>query len=817
MPIGGAILALLIAWHNGAMLASGAMVALSLTALGLLAAAAASRARGLRIVGEALTAVGAGDLSVALPPNLPAELSPLIAGYGSLTEALRQRQQALDLQLRRTALLTRLSIELREALEPATIVERVLRGACVTLGLDEATCILTNSTGATVAAYRWHDGDVQPLECRRADHLLACGLEGWALRVGSPGVFADVSVSERWRAVGGHPSGSAMVLPISQAATTLGVLTVYSSRSGAFGNRDLLMMEGVVAQAGVALVAAQRYQEERQRGRQALALLTMSQMLTVEGTREELAASLDEVSRSVLHVERGLLYLLGPNGEPALIAPQGARPHGESEPAVRAAAGEAAGRACAEARIVTVEGDAGCGNATYFALPLVQAGRTIGACVYMQQTGGTAALTPSLWSLLTMLSNIMASACANSALVEQLRQHAGQLERLVERRTEELRRSRDLLRIIFDNLAEGLILLDSDGSLLAANNTFCRGIAGCIPREVVGRTYRQLWDEIAARNQLRLDPQGPGEHGAPLLPAPGEAFHRRPAAWRLCGTDLTGQQRWYSVERIPVVGLDGELGRYLERWRDITHQEELQRRMLLHEQLTSLGRLAASVVHEVGNPLQSVQGCLELCREDRGLSERSAEYLGLALSELERMGRTIDSLRNLYRPPQLSWVQVDLNQLLVEVARVTQRQLHQAQVRLELELDQHLPAIVGQPDALRQVFLNLALNAQQAMPGGGVIRVRTGRREPERLAEVTVCDTGVGMRPEQLAQLFEPFRSGKAQGVGLGLYLSKQLIEQHAGRIEVKSDVGRGTTMAVLLPLQGAESRGETKRMERER
>lgn len=364
----------------------------------------------------------------------------------------------------------------------------------------------------------------------------------------------------------------------------------------------------------------------------------------------------------------------------------------------------------------------------------------------------------------------------------------------------ELRRSRDRLRLVFDNLPEGLALIDENGRILAANHTFCRGIVGRRPQDVVGCDYRLLWALLTAEAELQLEDQSPAENTTPLIPPEDAPFGGAATTWRIMSTDTMGQSRWYSVERVPT---DAEFGigvQYLERWHDITNHEELQRRLLLHDQLNSLGRLAASVAHEVGNPLQSAMGCLELCREDASLSERAREYLSLALGELDRMGRTMDSLRNLYRSPQPNWDQIDLNGLMREVIQLTQRQLERTHIQLELVLDVDLPPIVGQSDGLRQVFLNLVLNAQQAMPQGGVLQVHSRPKATDRLCQITVRDNGMGMSAEQQAHLFEPFRSSKSQGVGLGLYLTRQIIEQHAGHIEIQSQLGVGTQVTVFLP-----------------
>lgn len=388
-------------------------------------------------------------------------------------------------------------------------------------------------------------------------------------------------------------------------------------------------------------------------------------------------------------------------------------------------------------------------------------------------------------------------------MINEADSYIRELEHNLRQQAEELRRSRDLLRVIFDNLPEGLLFIDTTGCLLAANHSFCTQIIGRRPQAVVGVDYRQLWDDLAHSADLRLTIQGPSDEGQALIPGAEQSFGDQISQWRILCTDLVGQQRWFKVERVPLRNeLEGQ--QWLERWRDVTRDEEIKRRLLLQDQLASLGRLAASVAHEVGNPLQSVMSCLELCREDRSIGQNSREYLSLAVGELERMARTMERLRQLYRPPQLAWEQLDLNQVLRQVAQFTRRKLHQAKVQLDLDLEYDLPLIMGQADALRQVFLNLILNAQEAMPQGGTIWVKAQRKATDRVCQVVVSDTGVGIGPDLLPHIFDPFRSGKAQGVGLGLYLSQQIIEQHAGSIEVQSHVGAGTTITVLLPWNDA-------------
>ncbi|RRR69218.1 MAG: PAS domain-containing protein [Candidatus Viridilinea halotolerans] len=390
-----------------------------------------------------------------------------------------------------------------------------------------------------------------------------------------------------------------------------------------------------------------------------------------------------------------------------------------------------------------------------------------------------------------------------NTMANQLQDYIKELEANLRQQADELRRSRDLLRVIFDNLPEGLLLLDAHGTLLAANQTFCSHIVGRRPQDVVGCSYRQLWHDLAVNDGVQLTTQGPNDESQPLIPALDQSFGAQMNQWRILYTDLVGQQRWFKVERVPFQR-DVIEPQWIERWRDVTRDEALKRRFLLQDQLANLGHLAASVAHEVGNPLQSAMSCLELCREDRTIGQNSREYLNLALGELERMGRTMERLRQLYRPPQLEWEPVDLNQVLRQVTQFTRRKLHQERVQIDLDLAYDLPPIIGQADALRQVFLNLILNAQEAMPQGGTVWIASRHKATDRACQIVVSDTGVGISPELLPYIFEPFRSGKAQGVGLGLYLCQQIVEQHAGSIEVQSHLDAGTTFSVLLPWSDA-------------
>ncbi|MDQ2999379.1 MAG: PAS domain-containing protein [Chloroflexota bacterium] len=186
---------------------------------------------------------------------------------------------------------------------------------------------------------------------------------------------------------------------------------------------------------------------------------------------------------------------------------------------------------------------------------------------------------------------------------------------------------------IFDHLPDGLVLLDATGCILIANDAFCEDVLGLLPRATIGCQYATIIQELEQSAQIAIEPHA-------SIPTVRRA--------RCAGSD--GRQRWYDIDRYNVTADDGA-EQVIERWRDITRQEEQQRELLHDEQLTTMARLAANVVHEIGNPLQSVRSCIDLSREDRTLAATTAEYLELASSELRRMSQILSQLRDLYRLP----------------------------------------------------------------------------------------------------------------------------------------------------------------------
>ncbi|MDH3252508.1 MAG: ATP-binding protein, partial [Ignavibacteria bacterium] len=228
-------------------------------------------------------------------------------------------------------------------------------------------------------------------------------------------------------------------------------------------------------------------------------------------------------------------------------------------------------------------------------------------------------------------------------------------------------------------------------------------------------------------------------------------------------------------------------------------QEELVRT----ERLAVTGRMTAQLSHEINNPIHNIHSLLESSLRKIDGNGPSRELITVALDEVNRMANLTRQMLDFYRGSQvpIDSGPVDIAEMLREVAHANQQTLAQAGIRLSLELRSSLPPILGSSERLKQVVLNLVINARDAMPGGGVLTIAASAGSGSVCIEVS--DTGVGIPPEVRERIFEPFFTTKKEvsGVGLGLFVSYGIVQQHNGTITVKSTPGSGTSFHLIFPV----------------
>jgi PAS domain S-box-containing protein len=360
-----------------------------------------------------------------------------------------------------------------------------------------------------------------------------------------------------------------------------------------------------------------------------------------------------------------------------------------------------------------------------------------------------------------------------------------QAEEIEERtRLREIQISRNLIRGIIDSVPMELALLNPDGIVLAANRALAERV-GLEPVTLVGKSYGTVlgsWEEAAA---ARTFASGTPQKVQRTLTGPNG-------------------QVLLEIHSIPLLDHEGRPHQVVEVREDITERVALQTQLVRVEKLAAIGQLAASIAHEVGNPLQAIQGFLALFLEQCPSETPNQRFLELAEEEIERIVQVLARLRDLYRPRADVVAPVDVNALVSGVLLLTSKQLERGRIQVLRELDPALPSIQGVADQLKQVVLNLVLNAAEAMATGGLLHLQTYvRTEPtgDHWAVVTVTDSGIGIPADQLPYIFDGLHTTKERGMGLGLYTSRAIVERHMGRLSAQSAPSEGTTFTIMLPI----------------
>jgi len=428
-----------------------------------------------------------------------------------------------------------------------------------------------------------------------------------------------------------------------------------------------------------------------------------------------------------------------------------------------------------------------------------------------------------------------------------VRRYATELEARVRARTAELAASEARFRAVYEQAAVGIALLDEEERIVASNPALQR-MLGHEAHELEGMALSALalgkemdrrggFPTLRLRSSARFhSPTRPYDEtrpydaaipaagvGAPsspppvapeALPAPGqrdarqggiEGGHGEPRPYRQaeCRCRRKDGGTIHANVTTSPIHLAGEPARLsVALIEDVTERMQAQEALRRSERLAMTGRLAASVAHEIGNPLQAVIGCLSLAQEARAAGEDTARYMQVAMDELDRAARLVGRMRDLNRPTEGKREAVEVNDLVERVLLLSRKQCQNQHVEVRWEAGQDLPAVAAVADRVQQVFLNLVLNAVDAMPGGGELAVRTAHTPDPAGVAVTFADTGTGIPEEQLERLFEPFASTKTEGLGLGLYVSRNIVHEHGGHIQVDSRPGQGTTFTVWLPAE---------------
>lgn len=340
------------------------------------------------------------------------------------------------------------------------------------------------------------------------------------------------------------------------------------------------------------------------------------------------------------------------------------------------------------------------------------------------------------------------------------------------------------LQHVVDHLEDGIILMNEDRRILFFNKA-TEAVLGRPLEEAVGQQFENLL----------LPPH-------PLRPFLEQAFLQK-AGFRNATITLPtdGRSREFLVSVFFVTDAQKAIGAMV-LLKDLESIKTLQSLISYSAKLTALGRLTSGVAHEVKNPLNAMMIHLELLKEKLDTSsEEVGESLEIIGSEIRRLDRVVQGFLKFIRPQELRLKPVDLNALLKSVAQLLEAEWEKQGIRFALKCDPTLPLISADEELLHQAFLNILLNACQAMSKGGTVTIAT-EWEKREFVKVSIADEGVGIPPEDLDKIFQLYYTTKPDGSGIGLSLVYRIIQMHDGTIDISSEVGRGTTVIVQLPVR---------------
>ena len=266
-------------------------------------------------------------------------------------------------------------------------------------------------------------------------------------------------------------------------------------------------------------------------------------------------------------------------------------------------------------------------------------------------------------------------------------------------------------------------------------------------------------------------------------------------------------KRGHLEEKMTVEGQDelAELAGAFNRMTEIIHRnKEMEASLAQQGKMASLGVLSSGVAHEINNPLGVILGYAGYLEGKMSEEDPNYKYIHEIKRESKRCKKIVQDLLSYARTPRPSLEAVDLNELLAQIVDFAANHTDMRRVTISTEFALNLPPVMLDGDQMRQVAINLILNAGGAMPDGGTLTVKT---EPsmERRVRIIFCDSGCGIPPENLEKIFEPFYTTKERGTGLGLAITRQIIEQHQGEIHIESEPGKGTKVIVTLPFEREE------------
>ncbi|MDH7600871.1 MAG: GAF domain-containing protein [Armatimonadota bacterium] len=343
---------------------------------------------------------------------------------------------------------------------------------------------------------------------------------------------------------------------------------------------------------------------------------------------------------------------------------------------------------------------------------------------------------------------------------------------------------------ILASVAAGVVTLDTEGVVLTWNNA-AEKITGLAASRAVGLDYR---DVLSRLNIPETEAQRV-EQAIETVCRTGETFR----GYKICFHPHDSPEVFLNMSVSLLRNSAGENLGVVVIFEDVSREIHLEEEFARVRELAAVGQLAATIAHELRNPLSSIKGAAQFLQKEYADHAAIVEFLSIIIEEVNGLNKLTTEFLEFARPLKPDPKPVDLNKLIDNTLQLMGVNIRESGVALSLKLESSLPTIEADPRQLEQVLKNIIINALQAMPNGGELTIETGSTT-DGGAYFAVSDTGVGIPADKIERIFQPFVTTKTKGTGLGLSVCRKIVDSHGGSIEVSSRPGEGSTFKVILP-----------------
>ncbi len=604
------------------------------------------------------------------------------------------------------------------------------------------------------------------------------GITGWVARHKKPLNVPDVRKNPRY-ILGVTHGRSEIAVPLLIGKTLIGVLDVESEKVNAFARRDLRILSLFATQAALAIQNAKLYEQERKKAAQLRLINHVSKRMAMSLDRDKLLPILVKSIQKNFDYHHVMILLKEGPDELVMKAQAGGFPSIRLE-GYRQKIGEGIIGTVAKTGRSILANDVS-KNPLYSKLhrytkaelctPIKVGKQLIG--VINVESDQLNAFDQTDQEILEIIAEQLANVIKNSRVYQECKQ------------------AKDYLQKLIESSSDAITTADNRGRLIFWSKG-AEDIFGYKPTEVLGRSavefYAKGRDE-ARRIMGQLSKKGKLKNvEVEYLGKNGRRIHASLSASLL------------RDERGSVTGSLGII-------RDITEFKALSQQLLQSERLATIGKLSMQIAHEIMNPLSSIKMNLRILSKREGLSANDQRRLEIANFEMDHLEKILQDIFDYSKSLQLNFCKQNVNEILDKSLLTVQDRLDEKKVRVIRKYDPGLPLVELDLVRLMQVCTNLYLNAVQALHEGGKLRISSTQEKMNggRWVKIVISDNGPGIPESHQAAIFDPFYTTKSNGTGLGLTIVKKIVEQHEGRIELKSKAGHYTSFKILLPMKNVK------------